>query len=143
MIESIKEIIFYAKKEGVRIAIESEGSMSSKNHLLMQKPIEYEKFFKIFKKKDIGINLNIGHLNLASKAFRFNKLNFIKNISNKIVAMELSHNFGKNDNHLPIRKNTWYWKLIKSKKFENIPKILEFRNTNIHKVKTTYNLVTK
>ena len=30
-----------------------------------------------------------------------------------------------------------------SKKFENIPKILEFRNTNIHKVKTTYNLVTK
>ncbi len=143
MIKSIKEIIFYAKKEGVRIAIESEGSMSSKNHLLMQKPIEYKKFFKIFKKKDIGINLNIGHLNLASKAFRFNKLNFIKNISNKIVAMELSHNFGKNDNHLPIRKNTWYWKLIKSKKFENIPKILEFRNTNIHKVKTTYNLVTK
>ena len=78
----------------------------------MQRPIEYKKFFRIFDKRDIGINLNIGHLNLASIAFKFDKIKFINNISKNIVAMELSHNNGKNDDHLPIRNNTWYWKLI-------------------------------
>ena len=143
MVKSIKEIIKYSKKEKVKIAIESEGSVNSKNHLLMQRPIEYKKFFRIFDKRDIGINLNIGHLNLASIAFKFDKIKFINNISKNIVAMELSHNNGKNDDHLPIRNNTWYWKLINDKKFKNIPKILEFRNTDINKVKKTFLLVGK
>ena len=143
MVKSIKEIIKYSKREKVKIAIESEGSVNSKNHLLMQRPIEYKKFFRIFDKRDIGINLNIGHLNLASIAFKFDKIKFINNISKNIVAMELSHNNGKNDDHLPIRNNTWYWKLINDKKFKNIPKILEFRNIDINKVKKTFLLVNK
>lgn len=143
MVKSIKEIIKYSKKQKVKIAIESEGSVNSKNHLLMQRPIEYIRFYKIFNKKDIGINLNIGHLNLASIAFKFDKKKFIKNISRNIVAMELSHNNGKNDDHLPIKSNTWYWKIINDQKFKNIPKILEFRNTHISKVKKTYSLVDK
>lgn len=143
MVKSIKEIIKYSKKQKVKIAIESEGSVNSKNHLLMQRPIEYIRFYKIFNKKDVGINLNIGHLNLASIAFKFDKKKFIKNISRNIVAMELSHNNGKNDDHLPIKSNTWYWKIINDQKFKNIPKILEFRNTHISKVKKTYFLVDK
>jgi len=141
MISSIREIIKFAKKNDVKIAIETEGSINSKDHLLMQKPSEYKKFFKIFKKKDIGINLNIGHLNLASKAFKFNKFKFVKNVSGRVVAMELSHNYGKNDDHLPIKKNAWYWKIIKNPKFKNIPKVLEFRNTDISKVKSVYKSV--
>ena len=141
MILSIREIIKFARKNRVKIAIETEGSISSKEHLLMQKPNEYKKFCKIFKKKDIGINLNIGHLNLASRAFSFNKFKFVKSISGRIVAMELSHNFGKKDDHLPIRKGAWYWKIIKNPKFKKIPKILEFRNTNISKIEKTYKLV--
>ena len=62
--------------------------------------------------KDIGINLNIGHLNLASKKFNFDKIKFINEISSFIVAFECSHNFGKNDDHLPLRKNSWYWKIL-------------------------------
>lgn len=143
MIGSIKKIVRFAKKENVKIAIETEGSINSKDHLLMQRPKEYIKFFRIFKKKDIGINLNFGHLNLASKSFKFNKINFINKVSNRIVAMELSHNFGKNDDHLPIKKNAWYWKTIKNEKYKEIPKILEFRNTSIKTIRNTYRLVAK
>tara|TARA_Y100000591_G_scaffold330761_1_gene362680 strand:- start:7573 stop:8421 length:849 start_codon:yes stop_codon:yes gene_type:complete len=139
MIKSLREIIKYSKKYNVRIAIESEGSLNSKNHLLMQKPNEYRKLFKIFKNNEIGINLNIGHLNLASKAFNFDKVKFINQIHKYIVAMELSHNFGKNDDHLPIRKKTWYWKIIMDPRYSKIPKILEFRNTSIFKIKKIYN----
>lgn len=140
MLKSLKEIIKFAKLNGVKIAIESEGSLNAKKHLIMQKPEEFDNFFKIFSYKDIGVNLNIGHLNLAAKAFKFNKIKFINKISKYIFAMELSHNYGKNDDHLPIKKNTWYWKIIKSPKFKNIPKILEFRNTSITKIKAVYKL---
>tara|TARA_B100000579_G_C22631720_1_gene756955 strand:+ start:14 stop:862 length:849 start_codon:yes stop_codon:yes gene_type:complete len=141
MVKSLKEIVKYAKKYNIKIAIESEGSINSKNHLLMQRPKEYQKLFGIFKNKEIGINLNIGHLNLASKAFNFDKIKFINNISKHIVAMELSHNHGKNDDHLPIKRKTWYWKIIKDSKYKKIPKILEFRNTSVIKIKKIYNVL--
>ncbi|MDC1177332.1 TIM barrel protein [Candidatus Pelagibacter sp.] len=143
MIMSLREIIKYSKFHKVPIAIESEGSINAKDHLLMQRPSEYKKLFEIFKNNEIGINLNIGHLNLASKAFNFDKKKFINKISKKIVAMELSHNFGRDDDHLPIRKNSWYWKIIKNSKYKNIPKILEFRDTNINTIKKIYKLLNK
>ena len=66
----------FAKKNKVRIAIETEGSYKKKDVLLMQKPEEYKKLLKYFKPKELGINLNLGHLNLASKAFKFSKSKF-------------------------------------------------------------------
>ena len=39
----------------------------------MQRPEEYKRFFNYFSPQEIGVNLNIGHLNLAAKAFQFNK----------------------------------------------------------------------
>ncbi len=134
MIISIKEIIIFAKKNKIQIAIETEGSVNASDHLLMQKPIEYKRFMKIFSNKKIGINLNIGHLNLASKKFKFNKFKFVKDISDYIVAFECSHNYGKNDNHLPLKKNAWYWKILKNEKYKDLPKILEFRYVGIKKI---------
>ena len=134
MIKSIKEVIEFAKKKNINIAIETEGSVNASDHLLMQKPIEYKKFMKIFSNKEIGINLNIGHLNLASKKFKFDKFKFIKLISNYIVAFECSHNYGRDDNHLPLKKYAWYWRVLKDKKYENLPKILEFRYVSVQKI---------
>lgn len=139
MVTSIKKIIKFSKKNNINIAIESEGSYYASDHLLMQKPIEYKKFMKIFKSKDIGINLNIGHLNLASKKFNFDKIKFINEISSFIVAFECSHNFGKNDDHLPLRKNSWYWKILNNKQYDNCYKVLEFRNTKLKEILTNIN----
>ena len=69
----------------------------------MQKPSEYIEFLNILK-KEISINLNLGHLNLASKAFKFSKNEFIKLIQSRIIAVEISHNNGKLDQHLPLKK---------------------------------------
>ena len=134
MIKSIKEIVKFAKINNINIAIETEGSVNASEHLLMQKPIEYKRFMKIFDSKEIGINLNIGHLNLASRKFKFDKFKFIKLISNYIVAFECSHNYGRDDNHLPLKKHAWYWKVLKDSKYEGLPKILEFRYVGIKKI---------
>ena len=99
-----------------------------------------KKLFKFFTPNDLGINLNIGHLNLASKAFNFSKEKFVKMVKPYIVAFELSHNNGFEDQHLPLQKGKWYWSIINDPYFVKAYKILEFRNTNIKKITKVINL---
>ena len=131
MYQALDEVIGYATSKSVKIAIETEGSLKKKDHLLMQKPQEYEEFIDRYSSADIGINLNIGHLNLAANAFAFDRFAFVDLVQDHIVAMELSHNDGLEDQHLPLRHNEWYWDIIHNSRFEDTFKILEFRNTVI------------
>ena len=140
MLSSLKKIVRFAKRKKIKIAIETEGSFKKKNLLLMQKPNEYKELFKYFKPNDLGINLNIGHLNLASKAFKFSKFEFVKEFKQYILAIGLSHNNGIEDQHLPLKKNEWYWKIINDPDFSKTYKILEFRNTDIKKMKKAIEL---
>lgn len=141
MLFSLKEISLYAKKKSVNIAIETEGSFKKKDLLVMQTPKEFIQLFKHFKPKDLGINLNIGHLNLASKAFGFSKVNFVKLLKNYIVAVEISHNNGLEDQHLPIKENQWYLKILKKSYLKNTLKILEFRSATIKQIKRSINIL--
>ena len=128
---ALDEVVKYAQSRKIFIAIETEGSLNRKNHLLMQRPDEYEEFMTKYSSSDIGINLNIGHLSLAAGAFQFEREDFVDIIKDYIVAMELSHNDGIEDQHLPLQPNGWYWNLILAPRFEHAYKILEFRNTAI------------
>ena len=135
MLKSLKKITNFAKKKGVQVAIETEGSYNKSGFLLMQRPEEYQKLFQFFTPSELGVNLNIGHLNLASRAFNFSKLKFVEKLKPYIVAFELSHNNGLEDQHLPLRRNMWYWKIINDPYFSKTYKILEFRNTSIQNIK--------
>jgi len=143
MLEGIAQAVKRAKSKNVLVAIETEGSFTKPEHLLMQRPLEFRKLFHHFSREEIGINLNIGHLQLAAKAFDFRKEELVDLIAPYIVAMELSHNDGVNDDHLPLMAGEWYWELITDKRVVNAYKILEFRNTNIEKVLATYELCQK
>jgi len=138
---ALDEIAAYALSKNIKIAIETEGSLNKKDHLLMQQPKEYEEFMEKYSNLDIGINLNIGHLNLAANAFNFNRFEFVDLIQNYIVAMELSHNDGVEDQHLPLQLDGWYWDAIMDPRFENVPKILEFRNTSIEDIQKNIQLI--
>mgnify|MGYP001167779875 CR=1 FL=1 len=143
MYDSLDIIIEFAKSKNVSIAIETEGSFNRKEHLLMQEPSEFEEFLRKYTINDIGINLNIGHLNLASRAFNFKRRDFVDLISNYIVAMELSHNDRIEDEHLPLIDKEWYWDIINDKRFNHTYKILEFRNTSIEEILKTINILEK
>ena len=131
MYQALDEIVEYAASKEINISIETEGSVKKKPHLLMQQPHEFEEFMTKYKVSDIGINLNIGHLNLAANAFEFDRHAFVDLVKDHIVAMELSHNDGVEDQHLPLRQGEWYWDIINDRRFEDAFKILEFRNTTI------------
>ena len=143
MLSSLKKIVHFAKRKKIKVAIETEGSFKKKNLLLMQKPAEYKELFKYFKPNDLGVNLNIGHLNLASRAIKFSKFEFVKKLKQYILAIELSHNNGIEDQHLPLKRNEWYWKIINDPDFSKVYKILEFRNTNIKNIKNVLKLLNR
>ncbi len=134
MFQALDKVVAYAKSKNIKVAIETEGSFNKKGHLLMQRPDEYEEFMAKYSSYDIGVNLNIGHLNLAAYAFGFNRSDFVDFIQNYIVAMELSHNDGSEDQHLLLQPDGWYWDLIHDTRFEGAYKILEFRNTPISEI---------
>lgn len=135
MIYAFKEIIHYANQKNINIAFETEGSFYRKDHLMMQQPKEYIRLLNVFPNKEIGINLNIGHMILAANAFGFSYRSFVDLIADFVVAMELSHNDGIEDQHLPLQSDGWYWPLILDDRFEKIYKIIELRNTKIEIIK--------
>lgn len=140
MIKSLKKITSYAKTKKTRIAIETEGSVKKKDFLLMQKPSEFKKLFKMIP-NNLHINLNIAHTLLASKVYGFSFLKLLKIIKKKVVAVELSCNDGLNDQHLPITSKSNNLKYVKY--FKNTPIILEFRNTSLETVKNSISVLKK
>jgi len=135
MIQSITHLSAYAKERNVKIAIETEGSVQHAGHLLMQKPEEYAVFMQHFSPDAIGITVNLGHLNLASRHFSFEPEHFIDQISEYIVAFEMSHNNGCEDQHLPLVAGAWYWDIISDERLRDVYTICEFRNVSIDGVK--------
>ena len=57
--------------------------------------------------------------------------------------MEISHNNGIEDQHLPVICEEWYWEIILDKRFKDVYKILEYRNTSINRIKQNINLYNK
>ena len=141
MYNSLDKIINYASSLKIPICVETQGSFGKKEHLLFQKPEEFDQFMDRYEPSDIGLNLNIGHLYLSANAFNYNWKDLVDSISRYVLAMELSHNDGFEDQHLPLISEGWYWDLINDLRFKNIYKILEFRNTSIKDIINNIELI--
>ena len=129
LFDSVRQLVICAEEYEQPIAIESGGSLSKKDYLLMQRTNEFHNLFSQINSQFLGINLNLGHLNLASRAFGFDRLDFVDQLSDKIFAMEASHNDGIDDDHEMLKHDQWYWQVINDPRFQKIPTIFEGRNT--------------
>lgn len=134
MYESLDQIVSFANGRSLKIAIETEGSFTKSNQLLMQTPNEMDELLHRYRASELGINLNIGHLHLAAEYFGFSKKQFASKVAGRLVAMELSHNDGREDQHLPLEPDGWYWDILSAAQFKDVPKILEFRNSSITRI---------
>jgi len=143
MFRSLDEICEFSKKINISIAIETEGSYVNASHLLMQTPDEYEIFLKQFNKNDIKLNLNIGHLYLSSRFNKFSISDFLNLVADRVIALELSHNNGIEDEHLPLVDGAWYWPIISDDRFKSAYKILEFRHATTEMVRKSLELLIK
>lgn len=143
LLDSVREICEYARQYNVKIACESQGSVSKREFLLMSRVEEFELFFEELVDENLGVSLNLGHLNLAANAHQFDKYEFIEHLKHKIVTMEVSENNGVEDEHKALSKDSWCLEVIRQKCFDDIPIIFEGRNLDIETVCRVYDLLRK
>lgn len=140
-IESVNIIDDYIAEKNIKVAIETQGSFNKKDFMFFDKANDYCSFCRKNNSEKIGINLNLGHLNLASQAWGFDKNRVIEILGSKLIAVEISHNEGKEDEHRSLKANTWYTAILKNEVFSQIPVIFEGRGLKIDKVLESYDLL--
>jgi sugar phosphate isomerase/epimerase len=140
MLESLKVLLKTSKENKIKLAIESEGSLTEPGVLLMETVEEYEQLFNIFK-EDIYLNVNLAHTRFASIQHKYKVEDFIKLYSEKIILAEISHNNGKIDQHLPLTDNSFIFDYLPL--LPNVPYILELRNSTIPQIKQSIQLMRK
>ena len=140
MVKSLKLLIKIAKKNKIRLAIETEGSLTKTGVLLMESMDEYDQIFSIFR-EDIFLNLNLAHTRFASIEHGFKVKEFIKKYYEKIILVEISHNNGKVDQHLPLVGDSYVFDYLHL--LPDVPCILEFRNSTINQIKYSISLMRK
>ncbi len=131
-IESLGDIIEYSKKNSVKIAMEPNvvqkfNLIKNKNKLSLFADIDELKYlYKFINKKDLGLLLDLGHTNVTATWLNFNRDEFVDFCKNKTLAVHISNNDGKKDQHKALTKDCWH--LSKLKLFKNKPIILETMN---------------
>jgi len=138
MIESLSLLIEVARINKIKLAIETEGSLTKKNVLLMETIKEYDDLFLKFP-QDLYLNLNLAHTRFASIEHKYNMIEFVKRYYKKIALIEVSHNNGKIDQHLPLTDDSYIFDYLDL--LPNVPHILEFRNSSIDQINHSISLM--
>lgn len=126
MIASLEMLLATAQSLGIRLAIESEGSLTKPGVLLMERPEEYERLFEHFP-DGLWINFNLAHSRFAARAHAFDLDGFLTRFSRRIAAVELSHNDGQHDQHQPLVPGSFVLDWLP--RLPDVSLILEFRDS--------------
>lgn len=140
-LKSLQEIGSYLDGKDVKVAVETQGSVGEKDQVLLARREEMEKFLTSIRNDRIGINLNLGHLNLAAAAWGFDRKEFAAKVQSKIFVVEVTHNDGVTDEHKALRQGEWYMEILKDGFFADVPLIFEGRFTPENEIVESYELL--
>ena len=138
MIDSLDKLRSFAIGKGVKLAIETEGSLTNQGVLLMETLSEYDKLFSIMP-DNIFLNINLAHTHFASKIHGYTMHEFIDRYRDRIVLAEVSHNDGASDQHLPLVNDSYVFNYLDM--LPNVPFILEFRNSKLDQIQKSIALM--
>ncbi len=143
-VKNIQKLNKYAKKKNVKLLIENNVITKKNLKTFRQNPLlmcDYKEINLILKKlpKNVGLLLDVGHLNVSSKTLGFDKIKYIKSLRKKIFAAHLSDNNGVEDLNEPIKNNSWFWKYIKNLNYYT----LEIKSKDINVLKNQISLTKK
>lgn len=138
MRESLETLMQESLRVGVKLAVETEGSITSPGRCLMETPEEFE-WIKTELGTELKINFNVCHSLFAARVYNFSLDNFAQSISDRIELIELSHNDGSGDQHKPFTASSEILNYCVD--FPTIPHILEFRDCSLKDVLTSRDLL--
>ena len=114
-LESVRDLLKIARKEGVKIAIEN---VPEPYPFIMKSVRDFSRFYNELE-EEIGMVLDVAHANLNHQI-----QDFVRQFPEKIVHMHVSDNDGTHDLHLGIGYGTIDWeavaKEIKKAEYNNL-----------------------
>lgn len=139
-IESLIELIEFSKKYSVKIAMEPNvvqkfNLVNNENQLLLfADKTELKLLYKQIRKKELGLLLDLGHTNVTATWLNFDRDEFVDYCKDKTLAIHVSNNNGKKDQHKSLTHDCW--QVSKLKLFKNKPIILETMNLTTNQIKS-------
>lgn len=107
--EELIEIVEYAEKKNVNIGIENHNvEKSNKSNMILYSSHDFKFLFEEIKSNNLYLHLDVGHLKISSNTYGFDKIKFLEDFSDKIIAVHLSENDGLLDQHRPFNQNSWF-----------------------------------
>lgn len=109
----------------VKIAVENLFPMKNmEDYSIISKPEEIDEFLKFSNKYDnLGMLIDLGHLNITASRYSFDPLSFSKQMlrkyKNKIIELHISGNNGDYDRHEVNRFGDWQFEVIEYAKSLN------------------------
>jgi len=148
-VNSIKEIDSYARKKGVRIAIENNvlseyNVVNGQNRfLLFCEAEDFEKLWERIPSANVGILLDLGHLKPTSHWLDFDKYKFIEKVRDRVFAIHIHDNNGLVDEHKKLDATSWCFEVIGRKCFIKLPIVLESTRLPIDEIIQQVSLIEK
>lgn len=137
---TLKNILREIIKDNFRVAVENIHPKSRQDlYSFLCTPEDIERFLNYFgdssDNKNIGILLDLGHLNIAAARLNFDKFEALSKIvrdhKERIFEIHISENDGFNDTHGITGLDSWQVKFLAQHKkdLKNMPIILEWHNS--------------
>lgn len=136
-LDALTQLAEKARRLGVTLAVETEGSATHQGILLLERFAEYDALLATV--PDIGLTFNLAHTTLAALVHGYTVEDFIDRYSQHFVACELSHNDRHRDLHAPLTADSWVLDWLP--RLPDVPLILEFRDASRDQVATSIALV--
>jgi len=145
--ESIRFLSEYAETRGVGLLVENNVvtiahvQEGKETMFLMTKADEIMKLLTEVSNSNLGVLVDVGHLNVSASALKYNPESFISRIKPYIKAFHLSDNDGLADQNCPVSNSSWFWPVVAQ--FPDATVILEAYNLTPNKISQQTMLLTR
>ena len=133
--ESVQTLSEYAARAGLKLLLENNVVTSHNlaagraSQFLMTRPEEFKWLFRDLNDDNVGILLDVGHLNVSANTLGFDRNGAISQLAPYIGAFHLSENDGKLDQNQPVTKSSWFWPFVQH--FPDVPVVIEAYALNV------------
>lgn len=145
--QRITQLSAYAAAKHIRLLIENNVltphniSSSGQAQLLMASPAELVRFFNHYADGNLGLLLDVGHLNVAARTLGLDRASCMAELASYVEAFHLSDNDGLQDSNQPISDDAWYLKHLKH--FPDATFVLEAYNLSLSQIKQQRDLISR
>jgi sugar phosphate isomerase/epimerase len=128
---SVEEAAREGSMLGVRLlvepnVIEPRNLVGGRNELLLLvEAAEIVEFLQGFEHADVGLLLDVGHLNVSARTLGFDREQFVESVAPWIGAFHVHDNDGTADQHRTVESGSWIFDVLQDRRFRELPVVVE------------------